>query len=219
MTLPPRPPQTASASSSGKAGGPPLSHHPGAGAESSSTTLVRVNSQSSMGASVSTANSTANSSGERHLAVWNRFFANAFSAAEGTAGRDSRRSVAGGSPRAERSRAASAARSQWPARPSDAEFVSLMSVARKVARHREKCKAAGRFYDEDEASLQLDRAMLAAVLRCDLAAAEQLLILGANPCSQTADWPGQRSPCHFAVRYVDEDVSRARADEGEAGED
>ena len=80
-----------------------------------------------------------------------------------------------------------------------------MSVARKVARRREKQKAAGGSYDEDQVSLQLDRAMIAAVLRCDLAAAEQLLILGANPCSQTADWPGERSPCHFAVRYVDAD--------------
>jgi hypothetical protein len=216
MTLPPRPPQSqsqsqsAGASGSNKSGGPPLD----SSASGASGALVRVGSQTSLGgASVSV--SSVNSSGERHLAVWNRFFANAFSAAEGGAGHDSRPA---GRSSAERSRAASAARSQWPPRHSDEEFVSLMSVARKVARRRERRKAAGESYDEEQVSLQLDRAMIAAVLRGDLAAAEQLLILGANPGSQTADWPGERTPCHFAVRYVDESLAgvKGRGDaEGE----
>ena len=166
---------------------------------------------SSQGSMVSSHRS--NSSGERHLAIWNRFFANAFTAAEGGA--------AGSSP-TERSRAASAARSQWPERPSDSEFISLMSVARQIVRRREKMKAIGSSYDDEEISLQLDRAMLAAMMRCDLSAAEELLLMGANPGSQIADWPGERSPAHFAVRYVDHEftpLNRKDIDsEGENGD-
>ena len=202
MTLPPRPPQVSKA--------PPYNSPPPAAPLQipPASAMSTVSSQGSMASS-----HRSNSSGERHLAIWNRFFANAFNAAEGGA--------AASSP-TERSRAASAARSQWPQRPSDAEFVSLMSVARQIVRRREKMKAIGSSYDEEEISLQLDRAMLAAMMLCDLSAAEELLLMGANPGSQTADWPGERSPAHFAVRYVDHEFTplnrRGMDDEGESSD-
>ena len=202
MTLPPRPPQIGKAhpfSSTPVAAVPPQMPQP-------VSVMSTVSSQGSVASS-----HRSNSSGERHLAIWNRFFANAFTAAEG--------GTAGSSP-TERSRAASAARSQWPQRPSDAEFVSLMSVARQIVRRREKMKAIGSSYDDEDISLQLDRAMLAAMMRCDLSAAEELLLMGANPGSQTADWPGERSPAHFAVRYVDHEFTplnrKDMDDEGES---